>query len=183
MLEKLPQIAAALLEGQVVLLPTDTIYGLSCLLDKQAAIAKIYQIKERDPQKPFIYLINSWKMAQQYADLSEELCQQLKQYWPGPNTLILNCRPTEKANDGSCQTIALRWPNLSWLENLIGLVGQPLASTSANLSGQPAVINYEQALQGWGEIKPDLIIDGGELVAQPSRIVDVTKWPKIKILR
>lgn len=183
MLEKLSQIATALLEGQVVLLPTDTIYGLSCLLNKPAAIAKIYQIKERDPEKPFIYLINSWEMARQYAELSDELCQQLKQYWPGPNTLILNCRPTEQKNNDSCQTIALRWPKLPWLENLIGLVGQPLASTSANLSGQPAVINYEQALQGWGEIKPDLIIDGGELVAQPSRIIDVTKWPEIKVLR
>lgn len=183
MLEKLPQIAEALLKGQVVLLPTDTIYGLSCLMDNQTAIKRVYQIKERDLKKPFIYLVNSWAMAEEYAVIDEVAREQLGEYWPGPNTLLLkSCMVGQTVNNG-LETIALRWPKLAWLEELIELVGQPLASTSANLAGQPAVVNYEQACQGWNKIKPDLIIDGGELAGQPSRIIDCTKLPEIKIIR
>ncbi|HNW55861.1 MAG TPA: Sua5/YciO/YrdC/YwlC family protein, partial [bacterium] len=90
MMEKLPQIAEALLAGKVVLLPTDTVYGLSCLMNSQAAIERIYQIKGRDNSKAFIYLVNSWEMAEKYAILDSETRQQAAKYWPGANTLILN---------------------------------------------------------------------------------------------
>ncbi len=183
MMEKLPQIAEALLAGKVVLLPTDTVYGLSCLMNSQAAIERIYQIKGRDNSKAFIYLVNSWEMAEKYAILDSETRQQAAKYWPGANTLILNsCLVDQKINNG-LKTIALRWPKLGWLESLIGLVGQPLASTSANLSGQTVITSYSEAFKHWGDIGPDLIVDGGEMVGQPSKIFDLTNPLDIKRIR
>lgn len=176
--------AAALLSGQIVLLPTDTIYGLSCLAKNETAVRRLSAIKGRPDNKPLIALINSWTMADDYSIISEAAQQYLSEVWPGPVTAILVSRQhLPAAVTGGLPTIALRWPKNEWLNQLITLIGQPLVSTSANLAGQEPIVSIEEVNQYFINDQPDLIIDAGLLKNPPSRIIDCQDPLDIKIIR
>ena len=127
---QLKQIADALMGGAVVLLPTDTIYGLHAVAANEEAVARIAEMKGRDETKPFIVLASS---VSQFPDLGitapPEIVKALDSIWPAPLTAIL---PRGEA------TLAVRVPALEWLRALIERTG-PLVSTSANRGGEPAV--------------------------------------------
>ncbi len=180
----LSQAAAVLLSGQVVLLPTDTIYGLSCLAQDEAAVRRIAAIKGRSADKPLIVLVNGLQMASDYAMISGAAQKYLAELWPGPITAILPSRSNLPiAVTGGLATIAMRWPKNDWLNQLIALVGQPIVSTSANLAGQTPITSIDEAGQYFINDRPDLIIDAGILKNPPSRIIDCQDISAIKIIR
>jgi len=161
---QLKEIAHALSEGSVVLMPTDTIYGLHAVVSNPAAVARIGELKGRDEQqKPFIVLASS---AAQLPDLGievrPEVLAALTSLWPAPLTAIL---PRAGA------TLAVRVPDVEWLRALIDRTG-PLVSTSANRSGEPAV-DRPGALAGDLQNALD-IVDGGIRGGEPSAILDLT---------
>ena len=176
--------AAALLSGQIVLLPTDTIYGLSCLAKNETAVRRLSAIKGRPDNKPLIALINSWTMADDYSIISEAAQQYLSEVWPGPVTAILPSRQNlPAAVTGGLSTIALRWPKNDWLNQLLAMVDQPLVSTSANLAGQTPITSIDEVDQYFINDQPDLIINAGLLKNPPSRIIDCQDPLDIKIIR
>jgi len=180
----LNKVAAALLSGQIVLLPTDTIYGLSCLATNETAVRRILGIKGRPDNKPLISLVNSWAMVERQAIIENKVRNYLLSVWPGPVTAILVSRQhLPAAVTGGLPTIALRWPKNEWLNQLITLIGQPLVSTSANLAGQEPIVSIEEASQYFINDQPDLIIDAGVLKNPPSRIIDCQDPLDIKIIR
>ena len=180
----LDKVATALLAGQVVLLPTDTIYGLSCLATNETAVRRILGIKGRPDNKPLISLVNSWAMVERQAIIENKVRNYLSSVWPGPVTAILVSRQhLPAAVTGGLPTIALRWPKNEWLNQLITLIGQPLVSTSANLAGQEPIVSIEEVNQYFINDQPDLIIDAGVLKNPPSRIIDCQDPLDIKIIR
>lgn len=180
----LDKVATALLAGQVVLLPTDTIYGLSCLATNETAVRRILGIKGRPDNKPLISLVNSWAMVERQAIIENKVRNYLLSVWPGPVTAILVSRQhLPAAVTGGLPTIALRWPKNEWLNQLITLIGQPLVSTSANLAGQEPIVSIEEVNQYFINDQPDLIIDAGLLKNPPSRIIDCQDPLDIKIIR
>ena len=166
---QLKEIAEALAGGAVVLMPTDTIYGLHAVAANEEAVARIAELKGRDEgKKPFIVLASS---IAQFPDLgitaSPEIVQALDSIWPAPLTAIL---PRATASRGE-QTLAVRIPALEWLRALIERTG-PLVSTSANRSGEPAVEHPSTLAR---DLQNQLdVVDGGVRKGEPSAILDLT---------
>ena len=160
---QLKEIADALLAGSVVLMPTDTIYGLHAVAANDEAVARIADIKGRDENKPFIVLASS---VARFPDLGitapPHVVNALASIWPAPLTAIL---------PRGGKTLAVRVPALEWLRGLIERTG-PLVSTSANRSGEPA-IDRPAALARDLQNALD-IVDGGVRTGEPSAILDLT---------
>jgi tRNA threonylcarbamoyl adenosine modification protein (Sua5/YciO/YrdC/YwlC family) len=157
---QLDEIAALLRSGGIVLLPTDTIYGLHALAN-DASSAKIAAIKTRDAEKRFVIIAAS---VAQLDAMGAEVPSTLNNIWPAPLTAILR-RGTE--------SIAARVPNLKWLRELLERTG-PLISTSANRSGKPP-ITIAEALPDELLRAIDGVADAGPQNGKPSAIVDFTE--------
>ena len=157
---QLDEIAALLRSGGVVLLPTDTIYGLHALANDISG-AKIAAIKGRDAEKRFVIIAAS---VAQLEAMGVDVPPVLKNIWPAPLTAILR--------RGS-KTIAARVPDLKWLRELLQRTG-PLISTSANRSGEPPITIVE-ALADDLLRAIDGIADIGPQNGKPSVIVDFTE--------
>lgn len=149
--------------GQLVAVPTETVYGLAGDATNDRAVAKIFEAKGRPSFNPLISHIADLDMAKslaEFSDLAESLATAL---WPGPLTLVLprrqNC-PVSKLACAGLDTIALRQPKHPITLALIKSLGRPLAAPSANPSGQisPTIADHVRA--GLGS-KVDLILDGG----------------------
>ena len=165
-------ISRVLVDGGVALLPTDTIYGLHALATNDDAIRKLATIKGRDDGKPFIVLAASMEQAESLgARFPESARAILREYWPGPLTVVgLLNEPIAASRGGS--TIAIRVPDLEWMRDLIVKTG-PLASTSANRSGD-APVQSPKSLSFDLKNRIDIIIDNGLLEGKPSTLVDFT---------
>lgn len=169
---QISQIARLLLDGKVVLLPTDTIYGLHALAMNDAAVARIVDIKGREETKPFIVLASSvGQLTQLGISADPDLLRSLDTIWPAPLTAILPLVHPIAASRGAA-TLAVRIPALDWLRELIERTG-PLVSTSANRSGEPPV-ETPQSLARDLQNRIDAIIDAGVRNGEPSAILDLT---------
>lgn len=179
-------IVKALKAGKVIVYPTDTIYGLGCRASDVKAIKKIKKIKHRDLNKPLVIIVSSLNMAKKYCFISHKQELVLKKIWQAkrPTSVILrhrNLLPDELAPKQS--TLAVRLPKNDFLRKIVKMVGVPLVSTSFNISGQPVwnEVNF-LADQQPGRSGLDLVVDGGKLDNQASRIVDLT-GKTIKVIR
>jgi L-threonylcarbamoyladenylate synthase len=177
--------AAELLRaGQVVALPTETVYGLAAnALDAQA-VAKIFEIKARPSANPVIVHVADLPMAKRCARDFPPLAEQLaKAFWPGPLTLVLpRAEAIPKIVTAGGETVGIRWPSHPLMQAVIRECGFPLAAPSANLSNQISPTNaahVQKQLDG----KVPVIVDGGQsAVGIESSVLDLTVTPP-QILR
>lgn len=183
--------AAALVRGEVVIIPTDTVYGFSGIVPESEEC--IRRIKGRDETKPFIQLIAEPEDIALYSDSS--LPPVIRSLMPGAVTVIVkniikNAEPTlvpaedsvsGLADNASCgTTTAFRCPDDDWLRTLIRKCGKPLYSTSVNRSGFPVLTDIDTMEKEFAA-EVFCIVDGGEKKeALPSTIVDLSDGtPKI----
>lgn len=129
---------AALVAGKPVVFPTDTVYGLGVAVGKAKTPEVLYDIKERDHGKPVAWLVSDPGALALYGAAVPDIAHVLaRTFWPGPLTLIVRAAPGVpepfRAQGG---TIALRMPDNELALSLIEHAGVPLATTSANISGQ-----------------------------------------------
>jgi L-threonylcarbamoyladenylate synthase len=178
------EIVAALKNGAVLVLPTDTVYGLVCDATNEKAVEKIFEIKKRDRSKSLPVFIKDIEMAKKYAVVNDKQEKFLNENWPGPVTIILKGKkglsPLVYKND----TIALRQPNHKLIEEVIRFFKKPLAQTSVNISGEPFLRKIKEIIDIFSNTtaKPDLIVDAGDLIkSKPSTIIDLVN--DIKIIR
>ena len=177
--------AAELLHaGEVVALPTETVYGLAANALNAAAVAKIFTIKGRPAQNPIIIHVASIDMAKRYVtDWPAPAGQLAKSFWPGPLTLVLpksGTIPDLVAAGGA--TVGLRWPSHPFMQAVIRECGFPLAAPSANLSNQVSPTNAGHVGKTLGG-KIALIVDGGQSqVGIESTVIDLTATPP-RVLR
>ena len=177
--------AAELLRaGQVVALPTETVYGLAAnALDAQA-VAKIFQIKGRPARNPIIVHVASLEMARRCVTDFPALAEQLaRAFWPGPLTLVLpRAKIIPDIVTAGGDTVGIRWPSHPLIQAVIGECDFPLAAPSANLSNQVSPTNamhVRKQLNG----KIPAIVDGGQsAVGIESTVLDLTVSPP-EILR
>ena len=169
---QLNEIARTLASGAVVLMPTDTVYGLHALALDAEAVARVAEIKGRDDSKPFIVLAASMDQLNPLGICApRNTLEALESLWPAPLTAILPLDTAVPASRGRT-TLAVRIPALDWLRELITRTG-PLISTSANRSGEPLVESPESLPRELQE-RLDGIVDGGVRGGEPSTIVDLT---------
>ena len=160
--------AETLRKGGVAILPTDTVYGFSGIVDcpgKKAFCTekRIREIKGRSETKPFIQLISSPDEISRFSD--ETMPEELLRLWPGPLTVILKLKTGEST--------AFRCPGDEWLRRVIESCGSPIYSTSVNRSGKP-VLRSIQDIRREFEGEVDLIVDDGDTgESLPSTIVKI----------
>ncbi|MEO8378564.1 MAG: L-threonylcarbamoyladenylate synthase [Acidobacteriota bacterium] len=168
---QLNEIASVLKGGAVVLLPTDTIYGLHALATTDEAVERIVELKGREETKPFIVLASTIEQLLDLGiDTSSKWMEALTSIWPAPLTAILPLSRPIAASRG-LSALAVRIPAVDWLRLLLERTG-PLVSTSANRSGEPPV---EQPSALSPSLQDHLdIVDGGVRNGEPSAILDLT---------
>ena len=174
------EVAALLRNGNVVLFPTDTIYGLHAVATDAGAVARIAEIKGREDTKPFIVLASSIdQLIELGIEADVDLLRSLNNIWPAPLTVIFPLRQGIPASRGAT-SLAVRIPALDWLRDLITRTG-PLVSTSANRSGEPA-IDAPSSLAPALQEGIDAVIDGGPRNGEPSAILDLS-GPEPRFIR
>lgn len=177
------ELAILLVKGKVLVLPTDTVYGLICDVRSKKAIQRIFRIKRRNLKKPIPVFVRNMKMAKELARIDKKQEIFLRKVWPGRVTAVLKRRAGNKLYGVEKDTIALRMPDHKLIKNLFRKIDFPLSGTSANISGKEPVIEVKELLDQLGRVEPDLIVDGGRLKERKSsKIYDLTQKPT-KILR
>lgn len=158
--------------GGLVAFPTDTVYGLAALLHDEAAIERIYQAKERSPNKAIAVLIGELEQVNLVAAQLPAAARRLaERFWPGALTLVVPRHPDLPANLSPLPTIGVRMPDHAFARELLRQAG-PLATTSANLSGGPNPRDAQEVLAQL-EGRLELVIDGGAAPGGvPSTVVD-----------
>ncbi len=173
----------ALSRGEVVVLPTDTVYGVGCDAFQPEAVARVLAAKGRDRQMPPPVLIPSVRTVDGLArDVPASARALMEACWPGPLTVIVAAQPSLAWDLGETQgTVALRVPNHEAALALLARTG-PLAVTSANRTGSPAATTADDAKQQLGDAV-SVYLDGGDSpLGVASTIVDAT-GPALRIVR
>ncbi len=171
--------AELLRDGEVVALPTETVYGLAAnALDPQA-VTRIFEVKRRPSHNPIIVHVASLDLAKRCVGQWPPLASRLAAaFWPGPLTLVL---PAAGAIPGVVTaggpTVGVRWPRHPFIEAVIQECGFPLAAPSANLSSRVSPTTAAHVRRQLGGRIP-LIVDGGQCqVGIESTVLDVSVTP------
>ena len=167
--------------GKVVVLPTDTVYGFSGIVDGRHysyhTNEKISEIKGRDEKKRLIQLIARPEDVKKYT--RDVIPESLLEKWPGPLTIIVHTF----AKDGNFETTAFRCPGDEWLRKVIAGCGAPIYSTSVNKSGSPVLDNIQQIKTEFGKTVELLVDDGDKKGGVPSTIVALDESGNVKVVR
>lgn len=174
----------ALNHGEVIVFPTETLYGLGADALNFAAVERVFQLKGRDPNSPLPVLIADRAMLEfvvtEVNPLAEILIQR---FWPGPLTLVLPARadiPRPLVNHQG--GIGVRLSSQSLAAELVQRLGHPLTATSANPSGQPGAQTVAEA-KNYFAGKIAIYIDGGRLSSATGSTVAAVERDKIRIIR
>lgn len=157
-------IAAKLLKsGEVVAIPTETVYGLAANAFDEAAVRKVFEAKGRPCDNPLIVHISSLDMIKDIASSVPELAMACaKKFWPGPLTMIMpKCDKIPLVTSGGLDTVGIRFPSHTVAAQIITACGLPLAAPSANLSGSPSPTNAKRTMEDMNGRIP-AVVDGGE---------------------
>jgi L-threonylcarbamoyladenylate synthase len=178
-------------EGGVVVMPTDTIYGVVGRAENKDVVEKIYKIRKRAPEKPCIILISNITDLEKFSiSLSGEQKKEVDKFWPSdgfevkfrPTSIIFDCLDESLAYlHRDTYSLAFRLPHASGLRNLIKETG-PLLAPSANTEGNIPAQNVPEAKNYFGS-EVDLYIDGGEIISSPSMLIKLHKDGSLDILR
>ena len=177
--------AAALLRaGELVALPTETVYGLAANALDLRAVAKIFEAKGRPANNPIIVHVAGLDMARrcvrEWPALGDKLAQA---FWPGPLTVVLpRSRQIPDLVTAGGTTVGVRWSSHPFIQAVIGACGFPLAAPSANLSAALSPTNAQHVLKGLGG-RIRCIVDGGpSQIGIESTVLDLTVQPP-RVLR
>ncbi len=153
----------------VIAFVTDTVWGLGCLPNSEKAVKKIYNIKHRESQKPLILMSYDIYPLFDYVNqpIEKEAQKLIKKYFPGALTLVLDkSENTPDFMTSNLPTVGIRVPdNKTFSDICKNIDGHVLATTSANISGEPPALTYEEAIKYIGD-KVDLVIEDNGFKAQ-----------------
>jgi L-threonylcarbamoyladenylate synthase len=155
--------AALLVAGDLVGMPTETVYGLAADATQGEAVAAIYAAKGRPSFNPLISHVASLGQALEHGVFNVDALRLAEAFWPGPLTLVVPFRPTSAVSDlarAGLDTIALRVPSHPVARALIGEAGVPVAAPSANLSGRISPTTARDVIGDLGD-KVAVVVDGG----------------------
>jgi tRNA threonylcarbamoyl adenosine modification protein (Sua5/YciO/YrdC/YwlC family)/dephospho-CoA kinase len=162
-----------LLRGELVVLPTETVYGIACDAGNPAAVAKLIAAKNRPDGKPFSWLVADLDCCESFTEVTDDAWRLAERFFPGALTLVLNTR--------AGATVGIRGPAHEITLQILRETGAPLACPSANLSGQSPPTTFADAIANFGGAIPG--VDGGDCeVGVESTVLDLTRKPP-KILR
>jgi L-threonylcarbamoyladenylate synthase len=176
----------AIKDGECIVLPTDTVYGIGADAFSAEAVQRLLDAKKRGRDMPPPVLIGEPALLRTLAvDIPETANALVDKHWPGALTVICRIQPSLRMDLGDTKgTIALRVPDHELARDVLRRTG-PMAVSSANISGQPAALSCDEAIQQLGD-SVSIYLDGGPLdgpVGAPSTIVDFTQHEDGEVLR
>jgi L-threonylcarbamoyladenylate synthase len=185
--ENLAEVVELLRAGETVVFPTETTYGLGCDATNQTAVEKIFKIKGRKADKPFLAVVPTIEVSKEYLEWNELLQKISEKYWPGAVTVVGRAKENFFINGIVAQdkTMAVRVTADPWLNELATQFGKPVVATSANLADQASVYSVDEIKEIFEnqEFKPDAIVDAGVLPQNPPTTIVSVVNNELKILR
>ena len=161
--------------GAVLLVPTETVYGLLCSWDDKDAQKRICEMKNREQGKPFQMLAPDLaSIENEGIIITNEIKKVYDAFCPGPLTIVAKQEGTDK-------TIGFRVPAHGFIQNILFAYGANVAATSANFADNPPAVTVEEAIDSLNG-EPNIAIDAGPIKGQASTVIDMT-GPFFKILR
>lgn len=168
-------------QGDLIIIPTDTVYGLAAKLYDEAALKKIFEIKGRDQSKKIPLLISNVNQLKDICRTSKFSLELIKKYWPGALTMVFKTTDAFKEKTGE-DTIAIRMPKHPVALKLIDTYGV-LRVTSLNKSGEEPLTSLKEIEKIYGRLVKNIYPHGAvEKSNVSSTVVDLTK-SKMKVLR
>ena len=181
--EAIERAAAAVRRGKVVAIPTDALYVLVADPFNLRAVAGVFRAKGRDTHRSLPLLVGDMMAVEELAsELNNRFYLLARRFWPGPLTIIVSASARVPLKvTGNTGRLALRQAQSPVARDLVTLLGAPLISTSANISGHPT---YRSGIEVFGMMdgRVDLVIDGGACSGSGATTVDITEpyWRVIK---
>ena len=182
--ESIDEAVSVLAGGDVVAVPTDTLYGIAAAALDETAVQRVFDVKERGQRVPlplFVSDVDDFdKFGRRVPDVARRLADA---FWPGKLTIVVE--RSSRVPDivtGGLDTVGLRVPDHPVPREIVARLAAPITATSANISGQPPLTSAKQVVRHLGD-RVDLVVDGGQLrPSKPSTVIDVTQTP-CRILR
>ena len=166
----LDRVVAALQEGQIVLLPTDTVYGLAVMATNSAAVAAVFALKQRPVDTSVAVLVADIAQAASYVDLGADGNALAERFWPGALTIVANRIDNGAVAAGTDSTLGVRCPDDDFIRSVAAAVG-PLAASSANLHGQPTPELCSEVAELFDTVQ--IVVDGGPRQGSASTVVSI----------
>ena len=179
------QASKKILNGEVIFIPTDTVYGIAASPYNDSAIKRIFLLKKRPLSNSLVLLCSNYKMAKKYAIFNKTANILAKKFWPGPLTLILKRKFNIKISKkwiSKDDSIGIRIPDHNVPKKIINKCNFPIFCTSANISGEKSCKTLEDIIKNFKNKKITIINGGKTKFGVDSSIIDVTK-KNINILR
>jgi len=170
----------ALSAGGVIVIPTDTVYGLATRADDQPGVERLYDLKGRPQTRPFQVLVDGPVSLEDFGEHSDLASALASAFWPGPLTIVVRASARAPAGLVHEGRIGLRAPDHEVPLALVAASG-PLAATSANRSGKPTPATVDEVRALFGDAVA-AYIDGGVIETVASTVVDVAE-DTISVLR
>ncbi|MDZ7342766.1 MAG: L-threonylcarbamoyladenylate synthase [candidate division KSB1 bacterium] len=181
--ELVDQAAQAILAGQVIAYPTETVYGLGANALNAASVQRVFELKDRDRSRPILVIAGNMEQVRQLVVLSELAERLARLFWPGPLTLVLPARLGVPCHLLSADGyLGVRVPGHKFCLELLNRCGVPITSSSANLSGQPNPVSVEDVVANFDD-RLELIIDGGYARSKAASTVVQIRDNEIVLLR
>lgn len=169
-------------KGDVLLFPTETVYGMGARYDIKRGFDRLVEIKKRPPTKPFTLMISNIEQIKIFADLNENINRVINKFFPGELTLILKSKTTYHWVTLGFNTIGIRMSSSSKVIDLINRVGVPLLVTSVNKSSRPPLNKVDDIVKEFKDENLNIVIDDAKLSEKPSTIVSIIE-NDIKLIR
>ena len=155
-------IAERIKQGEIGVIPTDTIYGIVCSAFNENSVEKLYKIRKRNKDKPMIILIGSVN------DLKLFNINAIVKNWPEKTSIVFDCNDFEYLHRGK-KSLAFRLPHNKDLIDILKISG-PIVAPSANIEGGKPAENIKEAKNYFGD-KIDFYLDVGTIKSKPSKII------------
>jgi len=178
---KIRQIVDALRNGEVVIYPTDTCYGMGADIFNKKAIEKIYQIKGISKNQPFSFICSDLSHISQYARVSDLAYRILKRYLPGPYTFVLEgSRQVPKMMLTKRKTVGIRIPDHTVCLEMVRQLGNPVITTTVS-AGDEVFSDPREMAKRFGK-QVAIIVDSGIIPPEPSSVISLVD-DDVQILR
>jgi len=175
----------ALKVGNVILYPTDTVWGIGCDAANEKAVEKIFKIKQRKESKSLVILVSSLDMLKKYIDEVPNVVVEILQKFKKPTTIIYNKpRGLAKKVIANDNTVAIRIVQDKFCNELIEKFGKPIVSTSANISSKPTPKSFKEIeLSIFDAVDYVVNLHQNNKIGLPSAIIRITDKDKIEVIR
>ena len=165
----------------IVVLPTDTVYGIMTSVFNFEGQKQIYKLKHRTARKPLILMSDNIETLKKFVIFPKGIDKIVMEFWPGQLTLILPTTELGKMLTGGRDNLGVRIPNCKILLDIMAKYNVPLMTTSANISGKDSAKTAKTAID-YFDSKIDLIVDGGKCeFSFESTVIDMVKFPYVVI--